>query len=1297
MSETRGVFSLEDVVEQKGDGDYVALDQVWHFPFGPSPNAGFVAGGKAAGNATLSSMEKLDFTSDTSSEINYTSQLNAGRYFVGSAGNFHAGYHLGGFPQGGPSASSVDKTTYSTSTSHSLPSGLLTTARHKIAGSSSETTLYAVGGSPGNFSSVQKLTYSTETTALLPSSSNKGVSSNGYSATGNQTHGYFGGGLPAPNINRVDKFTYSSETFTNLPGASLTAGRYGSAATGNSTQGYFSGGGPAQQSSTDKVTYSTETEARAPGADLSQGRDLLKGTSSSTHGYMVGGMSPSVFYSIVDKLNYSDDTAGRVPGANLNTARRSHSAVSPREFAFPSGAVPAPSAARGIRFSDNVIQDLNIGHLAGGSSPAQNDRADKLDFTTDTINPIPSMVLPQGGRSHMGSHTSETASYFSGGGGPGNSYKNYTEKITYATDSPAAVPGGNMSQALKQMGAVSNTTAGYLAGGINPGLSPSTKSTVDKFTYSTETSAALPSGGDLSFQSNNNAGVGNADVGYLTGGSDGDRVERITYSSDTTAQVPGAALPENRNSHGASGNSTQGYLVGGLKPPASYLSTVDKLTYSTETTDRIPSADLPVGTRYLAGTGNRDTGYFAAGRAAPGTGQVSTINKMTYSSETSEALPHTFVHTTMQGMGATGLRVNALPLDLPPTATPTATTSVGSPISSTPNTGYYAAGNDSHVSIVDKITYSTDTTARVPSADLPEALNKIAAVGSQTAAYVGGGHGGEQSYMQKITYATDTSALTPNTGYLSVGRMGPTATGTSTAGYFGGGYKTFGPNAVTTVDKITYSSDTTAQVPGASLSDGRYSLAAAGNTTAGYFGGGRDNGNQEQSRMDKLTYSDETTAYAPGANLTASRQYLAATGSSTHGYFAGSLPATALMNKTTYSSDTTEAAPGANLNLANSYLAATSSTSAGYFSGGVSGGTVLSRVEKTTYSTDTTAYTPGANLPIANYSHAGASAKENALPETIPGPPIPPNTGYFAGGLGSPGTVSTMDKVDFSTDTNNVVPSAALSSPRYGGAAIGNRTAGYFGGGTPGPVSTMDKLIYSSDTTAVIPGSGANLSAERSLLAATGNADAGYFGGGGANPYFSTMDKITYSSDTTGAVPGAALSIPRGFHLGATGNPTAGYFGGGNAGPSYSGVVTTVDKVTYATDTTADVPSAALSVVKAGLSASGNLTHGYFSGGPSGSDSLTLIEKITFSADFTELVPGLNLAAPRTYHGATGNDIAGYHGSGNPAGPQISMDKINYSTDTSALIPSAAFTTGRRYIKGTSGRDNGIGSSPNII
>jgi hypothetical protein len=104
---------------------------------------------------------------------------------------------------------------------------------------------------------------------------------------------------------------------------------------------------------------------------------------------------------------------------------------------------------------------------------------------------------------------------------------------------------------------------------------------------------------------------------------------------------------------------------------------------------------------------------------------------------------------------------------------------------------------------------------------------------------------------------------------------------------------------------------------------------------------------------------------------------------------------------------------------------------------------------------------------------------------------------------------------------------------------------GYFGGGSPGTVSTMYKTTYSSDTTAEVPG--AALSIGRFSLAATGNSDAGYFGGGGSPGLRSTMDKLTYSSDTTAEVPGAALSVAR-KELAATGNSTAGYFGGGGPG-----------------------------------------------------------------------------------------------------------------------------------------------------
>ena len=295
--------------------------------------------------------------------------------------------------------------------------------------------------------------------------------------------------------------------------------------------------------------------------------------------------------------------------------------------------------------------------------------------------------------------------------------------------------------------------------------------------------------------------------------------------------------------------------------------------------------------------------------------------------------------------------------------------------------------------------------------------------------------------MQRITYATDTSALTSTSGFLTPGPtgdgvQGPTATGTSTAGYFAGGRKTFAPNLVTKVDKITYASDTTELVPGAALSDGRNVLAATGNTTAGYFGGGAITPGP-QSRVDKLTYSNETTAYTPGANLSTARQTLAATGNSTHGYFGGGIsPAKAIVDKLTYSSDTTAAAPGANLSFARGYLAATGNSTHGYFAGGDY--PAKSTMDKTTFATDTTSALPGANLPIANYYHAGASARANALPESVPGGS--PNTGYFAGGTPGPGSMSTVDKIDFTTDTTNRIPGANLTQKRQSLAATSSVT-----------------------------------------------------------------------------------------------------------------------------------------------------------------------------------------------------------------------------------------------------------------
>ena len=82
----------------------------------------------------------------------------------------------------------------------------------------------------------------------------------------------------------------------------------------------------------------------------------------------------------------------------------------------------------------------------------------------------------------------------------------------------------------------------------------------------------------------------------------------------------------------------------------------------------------------------------------------------------------------------------------------------------------------------------------------------------------------------------------------------------------------------------------------------------------------------------------------------------------------------------------------------------------------------------------------------------------------------------------------------------------------------------------------------------------------------------GYWGGGyTSNPsttYVSIVTKVDFSTDTRTSSPG--LSAARGNNLAATGNSTHGYFGGG----TIPGSVSTVDKITYASNTTAAVPSA---------------------------------------------------------------------------------------------------------------------------
>ena len=506
------------------------------------------------------------------------------------------------------------------------------------------------------------------------------------------------------------------------------------------------------------------------------------------------------------------------------------------------------------------------------------------------------------------------------------------------------------------------------------------------------------------------------------------------------------------------------------------------------------------------------------------------------------------------------------------------------------------------------------------------------------------------------------------------------------------------------MDKVTYSSDTTAAVPGANLSSARYYVSATGNSTDGYFGGG-SSPSVIVATMDKITYSTDTTAAVPGANLIDARYGAGAASNPTHGYFGGGGPGyRSTMDKVTYSTDTTATVPSANLVVPRNLLSATGSPSHGYFGGGLPG--PLATMEKTTYASDTTAVLPsGANLSAPRSRQAASSSIENGLPfgepptetpssQTFPLVTSTPNTGYFGGG--DIGPLATMEKTTFTSDTTATVPSSAnLSTGRRSLAATGNLTHGYFGGGRdsgPSITTTMDKVTYASDTTAAAPGANFNLYA-RVDHAATGNSTHGYFAGGPSQDN-RRIHKVFYSVDITSLLPSTVELDQAVYGLAATGNSTHGYFGGGRYG---SNSVSRMEKITYSSDTLLVIPGANLSQRRDLLGATGNSTHGYFGGGQTGpypTTRVSTMQKITYATDTRTALPSSALSDERWGVSATGNSTDGYFGGGSStSGAVATMDKITYSSDTTAAVPGANLITARYRHAASSARANGLPTS----
>jgi hypothetical protein len=320
---------------------------------------------------------------------------------------------------------------------------------------------------------------------------------------------------------------------------------------------------------------------------------------------------------------------------------------------------------------------------------------------------------------------------------------------------------------------------------------------------------------------------------------------------------------------------------------------------------------------------------------------------------------------------------------------------------------------------------------------------------------------------------------------------------------------------------------------GVSFSGGGVSMVGAPPTvaTAGWYGGG----NGPVSTIDRITFATDTATATARGPLSSATYNLGASGNLTYGWWAGGVnPGVApfyslsTVQRITYATDTATASVRGSLAATNRTGAGSGNTSDGWFGGGYNGPgaavNILSLVSRITYATDTNTASQRGPLSLARTKIASAS--DNSA------------YSWFAGGNLLPGPLSTVDRITYATDTATASVRGPLTAAKYNLSAMGNSAYGWFCSGYVFGVSAYSSSViridYANDTTT--PSIRGPLSSARRLVGAAGNDTDGWVSAGGSSPGpLSTVDRITYATDTNTASVRGPLTSARYGLAGAAG------------------------------------------------------------------------------------------------------------------------------------------------------------------
>ena len=617
---------------------------------------------------------------------------------------------------------------------------------------------YAMGGGPSpgsSFTHLMRLDMSTNTTSFIPFNENSFRNMN-YASTASQTTGYIAGGEPA--TNSVGQFNFANETASSSSPMTLLGPRQSAAGNGNITHGYITGGGPGNPgyTNTTKLNYAANTStnlpytsnirAAVPGSD--QNTKKMNNTGNQEKGYFIGG-TPNGF-SYTDKLSYATDTY--------------------ETYLSPAVAGGSPSNLRKASYAaaGTALADATYGYVIGNVYQADPSNSIKgswyrITFATDTEDFMPGWN-PGWGGAQGAKFGNTTKGYTMGGGGPSNGTGTSASvwEFNYATGTGTGVPGSLPASTSQNVGvsvrganapvysppAVTTTPSVKLVDadyGIYQGRE---KSTFDKRDFSTDGVSLMPS---LAFPGNSpgsTVAVANQEAVWAYTGARGGY--KIPWASQTRITQPNSWFPEDHwyllgEGSDAFNSSTSGYFAGGnsgVFNPAgyySYTSEVYKVDFSTGT-GYTPGRNRGERNSWGSNAQNDIKGYSFGGENNPSPGSHNKVYRMNFSDENWSELPSTGFpsHQSSQSSG-TGTKTHAY---------------IG---------GGYANGQNSNNSrsYMWKMSFSTDTGSRLPSANLPgwpsggSTWRVLTATGNQEKGYWAGG-GPSEGGTGKLVYASDT-------------------------------------------------------------------------------------------------------------------------------------------------------------------------------------------------------------------------------------------------------------------------------------------------------------------------------------------------------------------------------------------------------------------------------------------------------------------------------------------------------------------------------------------------------------